>query len=157
MQQIGKYQIIKELGKGATGKVYLANDPFARRQVAVKVAFPEALRDSEDGALYRQMFLIRRLEEEAARAYAQGKIGGFLHLYIGQEAVAVGSIATLKPEDYVVTTYRDHGVAIAKGMSPKALMAELAVVPAADHGAFFFGKVATFQALILDFLLRHDT
>jgi len=74
---------------------------------------------------YRQMFLIRRLEEEAARAYAQGKIGGFLHLYIGQEAVAVGSIATLKPDDYVVTTYRDHGVAIAKGMSPKALMAEL--------------------------------
>jgi pyruvate dehydrogenase E1 component alpha subunit len=74
---------------------------------------------------YRQMFLIRRLEEEAARAYAQGKIGGFLHLYIGQEAVAVGSIAALKPEDYVVTTYRDHGVAIAKGMSPKALMAEL--------------------------------
>lgn len=76
-------------------------------------------------ALYRQMHVIRRIEEEAARAYAQGKIGGFLHLYIGQEAVAVGSIATLKPEDYVVTTYRDHGVALAKGMSAKALMAEL--------------------------------
>ena len=75
--------------------------------------------------LYRQMLLIRRCEEEAARAYAQGKIGGFLHLYIGQEAVAVGSIAALRPEDYVVTTYRDHGVAIAKGMSAKALMAEL--------------------------------
>src|SRR3954466_15452184 len=75
--------------------------------------------------LYRQMATIRRFEEEAARAYAQGKIGGFLHLYIGQEAVAVGSIATLKPEDYVVTTYRDHGIAIAKGMSAKALMAEL--------------------------------
>ncbi|OJY30002.1 MAG: pyruvate dehydrogenase (acetyl-transferring) E1 component subunit alpha [Myxococcales bacterium 68-20] len=75
--------------------------------------------------LYRQMLLIRRVEEESARAYAQGKIGGFLHLYIGQEAVAVGSIATLKPEDYVVTTYRDHGVAIAKGMSARAVMAEL--------------------------------
>jgi pyruvate dehydrogenase E1 component alpha subunit len=75
--------------------------------------------------LYRQMLLIRRLEEEAARAYAQGKIGGFLHLYIGQEAVAVGAIAALKPEDYVVTTYRDHGVAIAKGVSAKAVMAEL--------------------------------
>lgn len=75
--------------------------------------------------LYRQMFLIRRVEEEAARAYAQGKVGGFLHLYIGQEAVAVGSIAALKPEDYVVTTYRDHGIAIAKGMSPRAMMAEL--------------------------------
>jgi pyruvate dehydrogenase E1 component alpha subunit len=75
--------------------------------------------------LYRQMLVIRRVEEEAARAYAQGKIGGFLHLYIGQEAVAVGSIAALKPEDYVVTTYRDHGVAMAKGMTAKALMAEL--------------------------------
>jgi pyruvate dehydrogenase E1 component alpha subunit len=75
--------------------------------------------------LYRQMFLIRRLEEEAARAYASGKIGGFLHLYIGQEAVGVGAIAALQPDDYVVTTYRDHGIAIAKGMSPKALMAEL--------------------------------
>jgi pyruvate dehydrogenase E1 component alpha subunit len=75
--------------------------------------------------LYRQMFLIRRLEEEAARAYAQGKIGGFLHLYIGQESVAVGAIAALEKDDYVVTTYRDHGVAIAKGMAPGPLMAEL--------------------------------
>src|SRR5947208_9827692 len=76
-------------------------------------------------SFYREMQRIRRCEEEAARAYAQGKIGGFLHLYIGQEAVAVGSIAALRPEDYVVTTYRDHGVALAKGMSAKALMAEL--------------------------------
>src|SRR5580700_7806250 len=75
--------------------------------------------------LYRQMYLIRRVEEEAARGYAQGKIGGFLHLYIGQEAVAVGSVAALKDEDYVITTYRDHGMALAKGMSAKALMAEL--------------------------------
>ncbi len=75
--------------------------------------------------LYRQMFLIRRLEEEAARAYASGKIGGFLHLYIGQEAVGVGAVAALRPEDYVVTTYRDHGIAIAKGMNPRALLAEL--------------------------------
>ena len=75
--------------------------------------------------LFRQMILIRRVEEEAARAYATGKIGGFLHLYIGQEAVAVGSIAALRPEDYVVTTYRDHGIALAKGMSANALMAEL--------------------------------
>jgi pyruvate dehydrogenase E1 component alpha subunit len=75
--------------------------------------------------LFRQMFLIRRVEEEAARAYASGKIGGFLHLYIGQEAVGVGAIAALRPEDYVVTTYRDHGIAIAKGMSPNTLLAEL--------------------------------
>jgi len=75
--------------------------------------------------LYRQMFLIRRLEEEAARAYAMGKIGGFLHLYIGQEAVAVGACAALNKDDYVVTTYRDHGIALAKGMTARALMAEL--------------------------------
>ena len=65
--------------------------------------------------LYRQMLLIRRVEEEAARAYAQGKIGGFLHLYIGQEAVAVGAIAALRPDDYVVTTYREHGIASPTG------------------------------------------
>src|SRR6202046_5229060 len=73
--------------------------------------------------LYRQMLLIRRVEEESARGYAEGKIGGFLHLYIGQEAVGVGAIAALRPDDYVVTTYRDHGIAIAKGMSPRALLA----------------------------------
>ena len=76
-------------------------------------------------ALYRQMFLIRRVEEESARAYALGKIGGFLHLYIGQEAVGVGAVAALRPDDYVITTYRDHGMALAKGMSARALMAEL--------------------------------
>src|SRR5450755_2237054 len=76
-------------------------------------------------ALYRQMHLIRRLEEEAARGYAMGKIGGFLHLYIGQEAVAVGACAALRKDDYVVTTYRDHGLAVAKGMSPNVMMAEL--------------------------------
>ena len=76
-------------------------------------------------ALYRQMLLIRRVEEESARGYAEGKIGGFLHLYIGQEAVGVGAIAALQPSDYVVTTYRDHGIALAKGMSARALMAEL--------------------------------
>jgi pyruvate dehydrogenase E1 component alpha subunit len=76
-------------------------------------------------AYYREMLLIRRCEEESARAYAQGKIGGFLHLYIGQEAVAVGACATLTKDDYVVGTYRDHGLAIAKGMAPKTVLAEL--------------------------------
>jgi pyruvate dehydrogenase E1 component alpha subunit len=74
---------------------------------------------------YRQMVLIRRFEEKAAELYAQGKIGGFLHLYIGQEAVAVGSIGALTPEDHIVTAYRDHGQAIARGLDGKALMAEL--------------------------------
>ncbi|MEM7515338.1 MAG: thiamine pyrophosphate-dependent enzyme, partial [Planctomycetota bacterium] len=71
------------------------------------------------------MFEIRRFEEEAARAYAQSKIGGFLHLYIGQEAIAVGTNAALTDDDYVFQTYRDHGIALARGMSPNAAMAEL--------------------------------
>src|SRR5689334_5038187 len=76
--------------------------------------------------LYRQMLAIRRMEEAAAKAYSQGgKIGGFLHLIIGQEAVCVGATAALKPEDYVVATYREHGHAYAKGMSARAIMAEL--------------------------------
>lgn len=74
---------------------------------------------------YRMMMLIRRFEEEAARAYAQGKIGGFLHLYIGQEAIAVGAATALKPEDYVFQTYRDHGITLARGMAPEKGMAEL--------------------------------
>lgn len=81
--------------------------------------------DATHLALYRQMILIRRFEEEAARAYSQGKIGGFLHLYIGQEPIAVGAVAALQPDDYVITTYRDHGLALARGMSPRAAMAEL--------------------------------
>ncbi len=75
--------------------------------------------------LYRQMLLIRRFEEAAAKAYSQGKIGGFLHLYIGQEASAVGALANLDAGDAVVGTYRDHGLALARGMSARACMAEL--------------------------------
>jgi pyruvate dehydrogenase E1 component alpha subunit len=73
----------------------------------------------------RQMLLIRRFEEKAGEAYSLGKIGGFCHLYIGQEAVAVGAIAALRPDDYVTTAYRDHGHALARGMSARAVMAEL--------------------------------
>jgi len=75
--------------------------------------------------LYREMVLIRRLEEEAANLYQQGKIGGFLHLYIGQEAVGSGVLAARKPEDRVITAYRDHGIAIASGMDASIVMAEL--------------------------------
>ena len=74
---------------------------------------------------YRKMLEIRRFEEEAARAYAMGKIGGFLHLYIGQEAIAVGTASALIKGDYVFQTYRDHGIAIALGMTANAGMAEL--------------------------------
>ena len=74
-------------------------------------------------ALYRDMVRIRRFEERCLRSYQQGKIGGFLHLIIGQEAVCVGAIAALKPDDYVVATYRDHGHAYAKGSSSRAILA----------------------------------
>ena len=74
---------------------------------------------------YRQMLLIRRFEEACGRLYMQGKIRGFLHLYIGEEAIAVGSIAALNESDYVVSHYRDHGHALMKGMDPKIVMAEL--------------------------------
>ena len=71
------------------------------------------------------MMVIRRFEEEAARNYAKGNIGGFLHLYIGQEAIAVAAAEVLGEEDYIFQTYRDHGIALARGMSPNAAMAEL--------------------------------
>jgi pyruvate dehydrogenase E1 component alpha subunit len=74
---------------------------------------------------YRQMLAIRRMEEALAKAYSSRKFGGFLHLYIGQEAVAVGSIAALRPDDYVIATYREHAHAYAKGMSAKSIIAEL--------------------------------
>src|SRR3972149_3574926 len=75
--------------------------------------------------LLGQMALIRRFEEKAAEMYALGKIGGFLHLYIGQEAVAVGATSTLRPDDYAVSSYREHGHCLAKGSHPRGVMAEL--------------------------------
>ncbi len=75
--------------------------------------------------IFHQMLLIRRFEEKCAESYSLGKIGGFCHLYIGQEAVGVGAISALRPDDYVLTSYREHGQAIAKGISPEAVMAEL--------------------------------
>jgi pyruvate dehydrogenase E1 component alpha subunit len=73
----------------------------------------------------RQMLLIRRFEERSAMLYQNQKIGGFCHLYSGQEPVAVGSIGALREDDYVITAYRDHGHALARGMDPKAGMAEM--------------------------------
>ena len=74
---------------------------------------------------YRQMLLIRRFEERAGQLYGMGLIGGFCHLYIGQEAIAVGMQTLKRPEDEIITGYRDHGHMLAAGMDPKAVMAEL--------------------------------
>src|SRR5919197_2157197 len=75
--------------------------------------------------LYNDMALIRRFEEKAAEAYALGKIGGFLHLYIGEEAVAVGATSAMRPDDYAISAYREHGHCLAKGADPRRAMAEL--------------------------------
>ena len=75
--------------------------------------------------LYHDMILIRRFEEKAAEAYALGKIGGFLHLYIGEEAVAVGATSAMRHDDYAIAAYREHGHCLAKGSDPRRAMAEL--------------------------------
>ena len=75
--------------------------------------------------MLREMLLIRRFEEKTAEAYALGKIGGFCHLYIGQEAVAVGVSAALRADDYVISSYREHGQALVRGIPATTVMAEL--------------------------------
>jgi len=87
--------------------------------LAVSISQEEALK------VYRDMLLIRRFEERAAQLYGMGLIAGFCHLYIGQEAVVVGMQAVLKPQDTVITAYRDHGHMLACGMDAKGVMAEL--------------------------------
>ncbi len=83
------------------------------------------LTTSQRAELLRQMMLIRRFEERAGEMYMRGRVGGFLHLYIGEEAIAAGFMATLETQDKVVTHYRDHGHALARGIDTKAAMAEL--------------------------------
>jgi len=100
----------------------------ASQQSQVKEAQKSRLADLDRETLiniYHQMLLVRRFEEKAAEIYSAGKIGGFCHLYIGQEAVAIGSISAIRKDDYVLTSYREHAHAIAKGMSPESVMAEL--------------------------------
>jgi pyruvate dehydrogenase E1 component alpha subunit len=100
-QKTSTQKILPAAGNGAAGDVDLA-----RR-------------------LLGEMMLIRRFEEKAAEHYALGKIGGFLHLSIGEEAVAVGAISVLRPDDYAISTYREHGHCLAKGSDPRRAMAEL--------------------------------
>ena len=95
---------------------------------AVKAAQKNRIADLDHDTLiniYRQMLLVRRFEEKSAEIYSAGKIGGFCHLYIGQEAVAIGAISAIRKEDYVLVSYREHAHALAKGITPESLMAEL--------------------------------
>src|SRR5215216_1071205 len=84
-----------------------------------------ALSHEELIELYRQMLLIRHFEEKSAEAYVSGNIGGFCHLYIGQEAFGVDVISAIRKDDYVLASYREHGLALAKGMTSRSIMPEL--------------------------------
>jgi pyruvate dehydrogenase E1 component alpha subunit len=106
-----------------------ADDPGLERSAAARKSEQKARIKGLDREtlieLYYQMLLVRRFEEKSAESYSMGKIGGFCHLYIGQEAVAIGAISAIRRDDYVLTSYREHAHALAKGMSPESVMAEL--------------------------------
>ena len=104
--------------------------PAAKAKTAPPAPSPSgkgapALDKAESLRLYRQMLLIRRFEERAQQIYVEGKIGGFLHLYIGQEAIACGIMSLLRKDDYFLGAYRDHGYSLARGADSRPLMAEL--------------------------------
>jgi len=106
----------------------VARRPTKEQQQASARVSDRALAGEDPAAmrrLLREMLLIRRFEERAGEQYALGRIGGFCHLYIGQEAVAVGVMAALRPDDYVLSAYREHGQALSRGMSSRTTMAEL--------------------------------
>jgi pyruvate dehydrogenase E1 component alpha subunit len=94
---------------------------LSHKDAAVNAALSPAQRID----LYRRMVRIRRFEERTLRVYQQGKIGGFLHLYIGQEAIAIGTVSLMGKDDHIITAYRDHGHALAVGMTMNECMAEL--------------------------------
>src|SRR5438477_11512623 len=95
------------------------------RPMAISNATLSGLTRTQLLEMHYKMALLRRFEEKGAEEYTRGKIGGFMHLYIGQEAVGVGSIAALRPSDKILCSYREHGHALAKGMHPREVMAEL--------------------------------
>ena len=107
----------------ATKPTKSRSKPAARKAAATKASVKAT--PDEMLAYYRDMLMIRRFEEKAGQLYGMGLIGGFCHLYIGQEAVVVGMQAAITPDDAVITSYRDHGHMIACGMDPRGVMAEL--------------------------------
>jgi pyruvate dehydrogenase E1 component alpha subunit len=98
----------------------MAQETAVQQKAATAEVEPDVAR-----RIYQDMVLIRRFEEKAAEGYALGKIGGFLHLYIGEEAVAVGATSVMRPDDYAIAAYREHGHCLAKGADPRRMMAEL--------------------------------
>jgi pyruvate dehydrogenase E1 component alpha subunit len=104
---------------------YLQEEVLERELMAISNVTLAGLTRSELLIMHYKMALIRRFEEKSAEEYTRGKIGGFMHLYIGQEAIGVGCITALRPSDKILCSYREHGHALAKGMEPGAVMAEL--------------------------------
>lgn len=96
----------------------------ARPRARARAKTPAA-RDEQLRAFYKDMLLIRRFEERAARAYTEALVGGYCHLNLGEEAAVVGLMGALKPTDYLFTNYREHGYALMRGIDPKKVMAEL--------------------------------
>ena len=109
----------------AARKTSISSKSPSLKSVSRKNSQPREFTRDEELASYREMLLIRRFEEKAGQMYGMGLIGGFCHLYIGQEAVVVGMQMASKDGDQVITGYRDHGHMIACGMDPKGVMAEL--------------------------------
>src|SRR5262245_16030758 len=100
--------------------------PATKPKEAAPAAVKPAPADAEQlKSFYRDMLLIRRFEERAGQLYGMGLIGGFCHLYIGQEAVVVGMQSIIQQGDSIITSYRDHGHMLAAGMDPRGVMAEL--------------------------------
>src|SRR5437773_8513782 len=117
----------QRVSASAAGVIECAVDDRTDKASGQRTSQPEDLQEDRQTLvdLLHQMLLIRRFEEKSAESYSLGKIGGFCHLYIGQEAVGVGAISAVRRDDYVITSYREHGQALAKGISADAVMAEL--------------------------------
>ncbi|WP_336294157.1 pyruvate dehydrogenase (acetyl-transferring) E1 component subunit alpha [Bartonella sp. CB169] len=113
-----------------------ASVAYPKLSDTIKVVQAANFTKEEEICSYRKMLLIRRFEEKAGQLYGMGLIGGFCHLYIGQEAVVVGTLKAAKEGDQVITSYRDHGHMLAVGMSPRGVMAELT----GRQGGFSKGK-----------------
>ncbi|MFZ3034395.1 MAG: pyruvate dehydrogenase (acetyl-transferring) E1 component subunit alpha [Parvibaculum sp.] len=109
----------------SASKARAAKAPAKRKASPTKAKGPDDFSHEEDLVAYREMLLVRRFEEKAGQMYGMGLIGGFCHLYIGQEAVVVGLLGAIIEGDQIITGYRDHGHMLACGMDPKGVMAEL--------------------------------
>jgi pyruvate dehydrogenase E1 component alpha subunit len=120
-----KSAVSTTVGKAVAPKASPKTSVRRTDKPSAKASATSEFSKAEELEAYRRMLEIRRFEEKAGQLYGMGLIGGFCHLYIGQEAVVVGMQAALKPGDQVITGYRDHGHMLATGMDPKGVMAEL--------------------------------